>query len=189
MALKDIINTICDEAKKKAKIIKDEVAKKIKELEEEYKAKAKEEEEKVLDEAKRDEERILDEAKFEARLSAKNTLLAKKQELIDKVFEVALDKLATLSEDKYSKLLVSLLKQSSELEGRVEVVPVKGKEKITEEAIKGVKRDFVLSTQTTDKKGGFILRSEDIEIDNTFEALFKERREELETKIAQLLFK
>lgn len=189
MALQNIINTICDEAKKKAKRIKDEAAKKIKELEKEYRTKAKEEEERIIDETKVEQDRILDETKFEARLLAKNKSLAKKQELIDKVFEAALDKLAVLPEDDYSKLLVSLLEQAPKLEGRVEVVAVGGKEKITEEAIRKAKRDFVLSTQTMDKKGGFVLRSEDIEIDNAFETLLKEKREELETKVAKILFK
>lgn len=189
MSLQNIINTILDEAKNKAKRVKDEAVKKIKEIEKECKAKAKEEEERILDETKAEQDRILDEAKFEARLSAKNKSLAKKQELIDKVFEIALDKLTKLSKDDYSKLLVSLLKQLPELEGRVEIVAVKDREKTTEEAIRKAKRDFILSQEVVEAEGGFVLRSQDIEIDNTFGTLLKEKREELETKIAQVLFK
>ena len=189
MALKDIINTILSDAKKKAERIKEEAQGKIKEIDKESKVKAREEKEKVLAEAKKEEERIQDTARYEAKLLYRNELLAKKQELISRVFDQALDKLAKQPEDEYSELLVSLLKQAPTLKGKVEVLPARGKEKITGEAIKKAKKDFVLSDQVVEAKGGFVLKSPDIEIDNTFKALLKEKREELETKIARVLFK
>ena len=189
MALQNIINTILEEANKKAERIRDETVKKIKIIEKEYKDKAKEEENKILDKARDEQRRILDEAKFEARLSARKKSLTEKQRLISEVFKVTADKLSELPDDEYLKFLVFLLKQTPKLEEKVEIVPVKGKEKITEEAIKKVKGNYVLSNQTCKASGGFILKSRDIEIGNTFETLLKEKREELETKIARILFK
>lgn len=189
MALEDIIKTILNDAQKKADKIILEAQKKVNKIKEEYRHQAKDIKKRLSVETKAEEEQILDEARTNTRLFHKNTLLAKKQELIGQVFEKALDKLARLPKDKYLKLLVSLLKQAPKLEGRVEVVPIKGKEKITEEAIKKAKKDFILSKDSVQSKGGFVLKSKDIEIDNTYETLISEKREVLETKIAQILFK
>ena len=129
--------------------------------------------------------KIKDKAENLAEREGKNQLLTAKRELIDETLDKAIEQLA--KSDKYEELITNLLKKTDLKEAVV--VPAKGKENETKKAIKASGKDYFLSDKSSAIKGGFILKTDKVEIDNAFETLIKEQmRDNLEIKIHKELF-
>lgn len=132
-----------------------------------------------------------------SQLELRKSLLAEKQALIDEVFEKSKEKLQKLPSETYQKLILQMLVRSA-VTGDEEILISKAdRGKITPELVtmannnlkkSGAKGNLKLSDETRTMIGGFVLKSKDFEINNTFDALIKGQREELETKIAKILF-
>lgn len=186
MALADILQKIQKETEEKLKKLEEGHKAKLKKLEDEYEKKKKVAAEDMEKKVAANVEKIHNKAKILAKMEAKNKLLKEKRELIDKLFDEALEKLSKSSE--YEKFITSLMSRSS-LEGDVYVVPAKGKEDETKKAIKESKKDYKLVDKPAPIKGGFILKTDKIEVDNSFESILKkELKYELELEIAKILF-
>ena len=132
-----------------------------------------------------------------AELEARKIKLKAKQEIITSVFEKAITALNSLPAETYAKILCNMI-ISSVAKGNEEVVlSIRDKERLGKEFIddinrklaeKGLKGDLRLSEQTANINGGFILKSGDIEMNNSFDALIKMKRNELEPEIIKILF-
>jgi V/A-type H+-transporting ATPase subunit E len=119
-------------------------------------------------------------------MEGRNELLKRKKQLLDEVFSNAVDELSKLDENTYKTWLESALKQAPQFKG--EIIPAKGREKITEAVMKKVLPDCKLGS-AGNFKGGVIARSEKMEIDMTFESIVeKQIRDDLEIKISSTLF-
>jgi V/A-type H+-transporting ATPase subunit E len=124
-------------------------------------------------------------------------MLSTKRKLLDSVFEKALAKLAGMSSKEQIAVMVRRIMEVSP-DGLGEVMLTKkdagafGNDLINAlneaYAKKGVKAGIKLSGQNINAIGGFILKIGDIEYNGTYEALVKLIKEEMEGKIALMLF-
>jgi vacuolar-type H+-ATPase subunit E/Vma4 len=187
MALKDILEQIKKETEEKINTLKKEHDKKMKEIDSKFGALKKEAGKEMNEQVKVNSKKILNKMSTVAKMEAKNKLLKEKRELLDVIFETALEKLA--SSGDYQKMLTGLLKHS-ELSGEgITVVPAKGKESDTKAAVENSGKNYRIAERSAAIKGGFILKSDKIEIDNSFESILnKQLRDDLELEVAKTLF-
>ena len=162
---------------------------------------------KAKDEAKIKSEKALVKAQEDAKelqkrrisvadLESRKMRLAAKQEMIEKAFAAALNQLCSMEQEQYIAYLTSLIAQSAK-GGEQVILNKKDKEEIGAKLmihiglqnLKALKLNMVvLSSETADIPGGFILRDKDVEYNNSFTALIGACREELIPEVASALF-
>jgi V/A-type H+/Na+-transporting ATPase subunit E len=156
-------------------------------LEKESKEKQKKIDEDIFKKIEEKSKKIIEKAKNLAEREEKNKFLLAKRELIDNAMTQAIENLSK-SKD-YETIITNMLKVANIEDENVVIIPSKGREEVTKNAIKNSGRSFYLSDKSSNIKGGFILKTEKIEIDNSFETLINEQlRDNLEIKINKLLF-
>lgn len=135
------------------------------------------------------EERLVSSAQMEAR----KTALAAKQEMLEKAYELALEKLCTMPDDKYVETVAELLQQASP-NGRGSVIfaPAQ-REKIGAAAVALANKklqngSFVLAEETRPIKGGFILSDGKVEINCAFDTLVRLQKTETAAMVVKQLF-
>ena len=134
------------------------------------------------------EERLVSAAQMEAR----KVLLAAKQEMVEKAYIRALEKLCSMPQEQYVDVLADLLLQASTT-GTEEVVfspedrDHAGKAAV-EKANKASGKQLVLSQETLPIQGGFILRSGNVEVNCTFDTLVRLQKAETAGAVAKKLF-
>ena len=170
---------------------------------------AKKEKNKILskkkDEAKKDEKIIIDKAEIEAiskkeriissaKLEARNEKLKAKQEVISEIFEMSIENLCNISEKDF-KEFVRLSILNSNVTGKQNIILNSNGKKIIDKSLLseineelGAKASVILSKETRNFKGGFILEKDGIEINNTFEALVNSLKDDLRQEVARELF-
>jgi len=187
MALQDILEQIENETKEKLDNIKAKHDEALKALENEFAVLAKKIDQDMDEKVKANSKKIMNKMTTHARMEAKNKLLREKRAVMDSVFEIALESL--ISAGNYEDNLVQLLKNSN-IEGEnIIVIPAKGKEDITKSALQASGKSYKMANKTADIKGGFILESDKIEIDNSFESILNNQlRGDLELEVAKTLF-
>ena len=136
------------------------------------------------------QERLVDEAKMQAR----RDILATKQELIGRAFDLALEKLLELPEKEYVALLSDLAVKASSTGKEAIIFSQKdrtryGKTVVTQANEKLGGGHLTLSEQTRPIKGGLILQDSQVETNCSFEVLIHLQRNTLSAEVAQLLFK
>lgn len=187
MALSDILDKIKDETDSKLKELNEEYEAKLAALEADFKEKKEKAKAEMDEQVAVNSKKILNKMETVAKMEAKNKLLKEKRELLDAIFADALNALA--GSGKYQDMLTALLKHSQIKGDDVKVVPAKGKEDATKAALSASGKSYQMADKSADIKGGFILQSEKIEIDNSFESiLHKQLRGDLELEIAKTLF-
>lgn len=132
-----------------------------------------------------------------AKLKVRNDKLAKKQEIIDGIFEEAIKKLGlSSSEDLANFIRRSILTMKIDGDENL-ILNEEGLKSIGIEFVdelnnelkaKGLKGEIRLLKKAGDFKGGFILEKEGIEINSTYEALLSSLRDDLEFEVAKVLF-
>lgn len=125
-----------------------------------------------------------------ANLEARKMHLATKQEVISACFEEALAELRKLPEDRYLQLLGHKLEEMDYREGEI-VLNKSDRDAIGEKLLEQVNRDgrhFVLSSDTLDALGGFVLRIGRIELDSTLEMMVSSVREAVMPEVVSALF-
>lgn len=179
--LENLLDKILDEAKKEASLIKKEADKekklivdsRIKEAE----ASKKRLLETALREAELTEERLVSRAELEAR----NEKLLAKQNIIEKTFDLAKDKLKSLDDEKYLKFFNDTINSLSLSGNEVFIVPDKYRAKVKKLGVKLSDEENVDS--------GFLIKDEGIILNYNFDSLVDYYREDLETLVAGELFK
>ncbi len=134
------------------------------------------------------EERLAGTAQMEARKAA----LAAKQEMVEKAYELALQKLCSLPEEKYTAVLAELLIQASS-SGKEEVIFSEAdRRKVGKAAVEKANKDsgkkLTLSGETRPIQGGFILRSENVEVNCAFDTLVHLQKAETAGEVVKKLF-
>jgi len=185
MALTDILEKIQSEAESKAEELKAEYEQKKKQLNAEHlshlQQMAKENDKSI----ETDGEKTKLKAQNEAEMEAKNALLKDKRALIEDTLEKAVDALS--SAERYEDLLAEMMKKS-DMESGI-VIPAKGKEAATKNAVSKSGKNYTVEESSAAIRGGFILKSDRIEIDNSFETVIgKQLRGPLEIELNKLLF-
>lgn len=192
-----IKNQILQDAENERQKIIDDANKKAKELKDE----AKKESEKIIADILKKATVTTEEKKRRAismeHLEQRKSLLKAKQDLIDEVFNIAEKRLEKMPPEKYRNLIYNMMLKSVEMGNEEIIISEKDKEVINQALIdkvneslnnQGKSGNLKLSTTYRDMIGGFILKTQDVEINSTFDSIIKQEREELETKIAKILF-
>lgn len=129
-----------------------------------------------------------------ARLEAKKTLLAAKQELVNKAFDQALKNLCSLPEAEYTALLAKLAAGAAKT-GREQVILSQkdrtryGKQVVTAaNELLGAKGGLTLAEAVRPLEGGLVLQGDRVEVNCSFETLVRLQRETLAGQVAQVLF-
>lgn len=196
MGIENIIDRIISDAQKKAAEIENEGSKKSAETLDEAKKKSSAVKAQIIASAQTQAAEEKRRTLAFARLEARNAVLAEKQKAISVVFEKAYERLLHLSDKEYSQLVRKLLIESA-VTGEEEIIfSPKDKKRITLDLVNAVntalksdgrKGSLKISEETREIEGGFILRSDGVEINNSFSSLLSILREESEYKILELL--
>lgn len=186
MALNDILEQIASEAKVKS----DELSSQFDELKKQMEAEQtaslnqmeKDSEKKTAEDSKKSKEK----AEMEAEMEAKNGLLTAKRQVIDETLIKSITELA--ASDQYVNILADMLR-STDLDSSAEVIPARGKEDQTRKAIEASGKNYRVASESANFSGGFILKADKVEIDNSFETLIQnELRPNLEIELNKVLF-
>lgn len=187
MALSDILDKIKEETQGKMKELNEQNEAKLATLEADFKELKEKAKAEMDEQVTVNSKKILNKMETVAKMEAKNKLLKEKRELLDSIFEEALEKLAKAG--NYTEMVTTLLKNSEIGEDDVTVVPAKGKEDETKSALAASGRPYKMAEKSANIKGGFILQSSRVEVDSSFESiLHKQLRDDLELDIAKMLF-
>ena len=135
----------------------------------------------------------LDSVQRIARMEAKKSLLAVKQEMVESSFGKALDQLVNLPEEKYVGFLASLAAKASVSGGEEIVLNARDRAAVGEAVVKAANEKLGggklrLSERTGDFAGGLILSRGSVEANCTAELLVELCKGELSAEIAERLF-
>lgn len=155
-------------------------------------AQAKQESEAILSRGEKAARERLERLSSAAGMETRKLELAAKQEMLERAFRLALDKLCALPEKEYLQLLVALLKKASST-GREQVIfSPKDRERLGQKAVDAanaaLSAHLTLSEETRPIRGGFVLTDGDVELNCAFETLVRLQREKLEKAAVQILF-
>lgn len=135
------------------------------------------------------EERLVSSAQMDAR----KTALAARQEMVDKAYALALEKLCTLPDEQYIQTVAALLVQAAP-DGAGEVIFSKEQRERVGSAAVALANSrlgggkLTVSAQTRPLKGGFILSNGRVEVNCSFDTLVRLQRTETAGAVAQQLF-
>lgn len=129
-------------------------------------------------------------SKTVAELDAKKLQLAAKTQIINMVFDRALDKLRNLDTERYRALVFAML-ENAEDEDTV-VISQREKDIVTKDALnefakqRGIK--LTLADEFGNFDGGIVIKSLGVDKNFTFEVEIQLLKEELETQVAKEIF-
>ena len=162
-----------------------------------FEAKAKERyNERLLSGEKACEDRV-DSMDRIARMEAKKGLLALKQEMVSKSFELACEKLVNLPETDYVELLAKLAAEASVTGGEEIVLNARDRAAVGEKAVKAANAKLAAAGRPAKLRlspaegafaGGLLLRRGSIETNCSAELLVELRRGEMSSELAGVLF-
>lgn len=188
---------ILEEAKEEKQNIIENAKAQAQDIKKQYEQKAKEILNDILDKASKTAEEKKRRIHSMAQLENRKQFLQAKQQIIDEVFDRAKASLQNMPAEKYKNLIESMLLNSA-LSGNEElIISEHDKNRITPEFVQkindklrgmGKEGNIRISKTFGNMIGGFILKSQNLEINSTFDSLIDMEREELETEIAKILF-
>jgi len=194
MSVESIKKRILDKAKSEATLIVGKASERIKEEKKSF-----ENEQKTIFEKKleKEVEKVRNELKKridQEELKRDRAILKRKNELLEELFSEVIDKITSLPEKEYKKFLIDMIIKDAPKGQSVLFLNKNDIRFFTEEAISSINhklgkgREIVLSNQPVDIKGGFILKGEGVEIDDTLETIIKDVKEKEEIRISRELF-
>ena len=127
-----------------------------------------------------------------AQMKARKVQLAAKQEMVEKAYIQALDKLCAMPQEQYVAVLANLLVEASS-NGREEAVFSKeDREQVGKAAVEKANqisgKQLRLSEETQPIRGGFILKDKKVEVNCTFETLVRLQKAETAGAVVKTLF-
>ncbi len=186
MALDDIKKAILAEAEKEAEKIRAESENKIAAVKKEWQEKVEQKKQEIIASAQRKANQKVQQTQFKLQAQAQTEILNQKQGIIDKVYKSALKKLTELDDDQYVELMIKLIDSLPETAG--ELISVKEKEGLLKKALKKNGKKYDLAQEVIGGQGGFIFKSKEIEIDNTFASLINNTKDQTILPVSNLLF-
>ncbi|KUO71100.1 MAG: hypothetical protein APF77_23830 [Clostridia bacterium BRH_c25] len=133
-----------------------------------------------------------------AELEMRKDILSAKQQSIDEVFDKALERMNNLDDSKYEQVIFDMLVATAE-SGEEEIVMSESRRsKLSADFISKANKALEaagkmgrvkVSDETRNISGGFILKSQGVEINNSFEAVIRLYRDEIEPKAAEIFFR
>lgn len=188
MALENIIQKIQSDAQKEIESIKKTSVAEADKLEREAEKEFQEIKNKLTDKLRKEQNKYLENAQNAIDSNMKNEILKKKQESLNEVYKKFAQKIMKLPHKDYAKLiLLPLLKQLPRLTNGQILCAERDKNLIAEYLTKNT-LPYKISEKNTDTMGGFILQNEEIEINNTLNALVGQLKEETTIEAGKILF-
>ncbi len=129
-------------------------------------------------------------------MEVRKEIMRVKQELVQKTFNMAMERLSSMPREQYCEFMANMIVNAIQGEKAEIVLSKKDRQSLGEILLervtalteeKGAQVGLVLSYKTADIKGGFILIIGDMEINFSFEALFRTQKENLEELVYSLL--
>lgn len=147
--------------------------------------------------AERDGKDLKDRIISRAQLNARNDVLQLKQDIIQRILNIASEKVNNMDKVQYENFVENIL-LNSELTGDEEVIlSNKDKTRIDKSLIERVNKKLLgqgkmgnlkISEKTADMPSGFLLAKGGLEMNYSIESQIRMMQEELESDIAALLF-
>lgn len=181
--LQNLINKLLDDAKKEASNILEQAELKKENMIKQKKDEANKRVANLIEQAKREAKQVETQAISSATINARNERLKAKGEIIDKVFELIMDKLLNLDDESYIKFLQNRL-NGIELKGTETLIVPKSKQHIAKELALPINIDESKTVQS-----GFQVVDDRLTLNYTFTSLLDYYEDELQLMIARLLFK
>ena len=191
-----LIEKILDEARQQAQANIEKARKEADAILQAAKAEAEKKERLTLEKARINADEKKRRMIASAELDAKKEKLKAKQDIIEEAFKKALEKLNSLPEQQYfgilEDMLINIGRENCEL-----ILSDRDKKRLNSAFLdniksrlkeKGYTGNINISDETRDIKGGFILKMGDIEINNSFDAILRMKRDELEPEVVKILF-
>ena len=190
-----IIEEILKDGRAQAKEKTDVAEKQAEEIRTAAEAEAKALAEEADARTQREKEQILERAQSSGDMQKRQAILSAKQELISYVLEQAYERLLGLEEDAYFAFLESLLEQHALPKEGVLYLNEKDKSRMPAGFEENAKRigsakgsAIIISEETRQMDGGFVLVYGGIEENCSLSALFRDRRDELSDLAGSVLF-
>ena len=126
------------------------------------------------------------------RMEARKSMLAVKQEMVSRSFDMALKQITSLPKDEYIAFLKRLALQASSTGDEEILLNKRDHEAIGADLLKAINAEpgkaLSLSADTRDISGGLLLRRGNVEANCSAELLVDLTRSELSSKLADVLF-
>ncbi|MBU1682711.1 hypothetical protein KJ742_02075, partial [Patescibacteria group bacterium] len=117
-------------------------------------------------------------------------LLKEKREVIDTAYAEVEKELNNLADSEYTELIFKMLKSAATTMPKGDFIVPANRRKQTEQATEKAGVDFHIKEETSDFKGGFIVRTSKVEINLSFPYLLNKMvRPKTEIEVASILFK
>lgn len=195
--IEKLTGRIYEEAEKEASAIIGAAEKEAADITAKFEATASEEYE-ILEKkgklaAEQREERLASSAKLEA----KKLVLEAKQEMVSKAFELALEKLKNLDDDKYVDFLSNLAVEARRSGNEQILLSENDRNKYGTQVVasankklqdNGKTANISLSDEAAKIEGGLLLKENNIEMNCSFEMLLRLKKDELATEVSKVLF-
>lgn len=132
-----------------------------------------------------------------ADLDARKAVLAAKENMIEDTFRQAIGRLRNLEQKAYEDLLFPMLLAASQTGTEQVIVSPADRGRFTPEFMdrvnkallqQGKQGNLVVSGETREMQGGFVLRAGDVEINNSFDSILRMQRDQLVPEVAAILF-
>lgn len=132
-----------------------------------------------------------------AHMEAKKLLLQTKQELLSAAFDSALEKIKNMDNTQFERLMTNLMINLVETGDEVVIISEADKKRLSPEFLYYVNRtiakeqvpcNVTMSDEVRDIPSGFILKRGDVEINATFEALLRQKKDALSAEVVKILF-
>jgi V/A-type H+/Na+-transporting ATPase subunit E len=188
---------ILQDSQAKANSILDDAKKQALELIEKANVNARQKSEEIQKKASSDASEKLRISRSMLELEMRKDILSTKQQLIEEVFQKALNSLSKMENNEYEAILYKLIVDAVET-GEEEILlskhdknrlPGDFSNKLNQVLVQaGKKGNLKLSDEERDIMGGFVLKTKGVEINYSFEALLRMDRDEIEPEVAAILF-
>ena len=133
----------------------------------------------------------------EATLEGRKATLSARQDVVESAFSRAMDKLCSLPDKDYQKLLEDMVVDAAKNEDGEILLSEKDKKRVGKDFIKNINKrlssagksgKITLSQDSIKAAGGFVLRYKEMEINSTFEVIIEIMRSRLENDVVKILF-
>jgi len=185
MSAEKIIDQIKKDSEKEIKKIKKDVDTQVKIIIDEAKKEAEQKSKEILEQGKKQADNIKKILISQSNQDSNRQKMNAREEVIDKCFNKAKEKLSKTSGNDYEKILDNLIKKGkTNIKGEIKVYTSRSSDK------KIAEKHGLKVVGNVESIGGIILASNDgkITLDNTFEGILKREKDEIRNKVGKVLF-
>lgn len=125
--------------------------------------------------------------KIDLEIQQRNSVLTKKLELLNEAQNNTIQNLCKLNSAEYESVIKKLLEKISINDSKAEIIIPESRKIESKNALQSANKNFTVKTDK-DLKGGFIIKTDKFEINNSFADIVKQIFEEREMEIVELLF-